>query len=460
MRCWITRILTVLVLLAMALGIGCKPKTEAPSTEKSGQSEAACEPAPAWLGWLLQDPKAAATVQALPEPWVALYQGELWEALAEPPGEDLDIARRRVARVRFELSALYGRLHAVLVEAKRRYHAQRSQLQVADTPRSRALSAYFETGQKPEISLKGVKDADYEAWRRYLGLGCERRDQPYALQAWACLKANQDAPACPAKPRSLKLSPKIAERFAAYGRLLCSAGPAQAETEAVRRLAGEPLFVDALEGEGDLKAELRSYDPLAFWVLSWANQGFAEARLAVKSPTDLALGSGHLPKAQAGLDPASMLFAKGGFTSAAPDAAGVQAAAKALQTRVDRAIQCAKQPKMTQLIDELSLRRAFADGMRLSAARRLLLKGDCTEALALFHAVLNPSETGPSYQNPPTFWADLAAARMCKNQNANARSALERLKTRFPEVIGVIEGLESLAIVRLMGGAGGDQKTQ
>lgn len=385
-----------------------------------------------WMGWLLSEPGAAARVQSLPEAWVALYRGEDRAALSG--------GGAAAQRARRDLFKTYGALFRVHTEALSALLSRRAELKaqpLAHAPLVLGLSAQLRGADRAGAALKrAARDPKLRPLARAYQAGCADARAPFALQRAACARAGKPAPACGPPRRVRGLSAAVADRFVAYQAALCAPQAKRAAAiERVRALAAQPLFVDALAGQvgGDrLETQVEFYDPLALWVLSEAY------RAPLPEAVEDRLFSREVFLPPAGKDP--------------------RRAAQALQAEVDAAVACA-QPQLKAFIEELGLERAPAQGLLRAAGAAALKAGDCKLALSLLQSSADPG-TDLGAGRVPSYWAQLAQAAAACNRSSEAIGALKTLTPALPAAKGPLEAVEALAVVRMMGGAGGDQKSQ
>lgn len=474
------RIFAAAVGCCLLLACSDKPRSQAtPSPAKAG-----CE-VPAglgWMGWLIQDPGAVKRLNELPDAWVSLYRGDLREALK---GEG--VVRRRAAE---ELSVTYRALGRLLAEAQRQLITRRRGLGSKPLPHGAltlGASAQALGGDAKAALAEAARDPKQRAWVAAWRAGCADPRAPYAFQRFACVRAGQPAPAC-GRPRANKLPTPLKARAAAYRAALC-APPAQrlAAIQAARALAGAPIFTDTLHmasaGQGEeIHATVKLFDPLAFWVLAEAyaelasatptpkaapTQPLAAAPSGAKAPGTTTPGATSAPGATTpgaaaapggatGAWPADQLFS----VAATPPPAGadVVQALRALEAKLKVALGCAS-PEARALIQELKLDSSLPKALLRGAALKQLQAGACDAALQLYQRS-HDVDAGLSPHNRPVFLARLARAATACNRSSEAIGALRALREAFPEAKASLEAVRMLAVVRTMGGPGGDQKSQ
>ena len=281
-------------------------------------------------------------------------------------------------------------------------------------------------------------------------------------------------------------------RVVAYYRALCGR-PSTAEIAALRRLAATPEtteeIVRTVQGE-PVRATFAYYDPVALFVLADVYLRRAQesatatgraARLvsawAARERHDHAAARALLAQLPAARDRASDFFlsewrnaraletslssrATTETSNGTADAAGLVDAFRAARAKYTGAAACGPSEAGRQVATELQLARGLAAAEVRRALPELSDEPSCQQALPVLRATADRGTPDrPSWLNEPGFLVRLAEAAQCMGRSSEAIGALNAIETEYPEARAALAAAESLAVVRVMGGSVGTQRT-
>lgn len=492
-------LLVVLLPLVALLLPACREDT-APREEPTPGCEAARTAG--WLFDIASHPAPEETLADRAGGWALLYQRKYIEALGAFQRATEPEARLAAQRTQVLLGRLYRRLGHFTASSLVRYFEERDAL--GSDVGALQLRPFFERVSRAALGLdferptrgdripRGPYRRLLRAWPRQCPATWPAKLDVFRFVTHRLACGSKLAPSCP-NVRVPKRPIGYGTRVVAYYRALCEQPKTAGLTE-LRMLAATPATTEniaqTVQGER-IQATFAYYDPIALFVLAevYLHRAGESAGPASREAQLISAWAAHERDDDAGLrallsplpdqrrgragfllsewrDAGVLEATLGEATSSnratdeTPTAPDMVDAFRAARAQYAAAVACAPSEVGRQVATELQLARGLAAGEVRRALPRFQNKYSCQLALPVLRATADRAAPDrPSWINEPGFLVRLAGAAQCMGRSAEAIGALSAVQTEYPEARAALAAAESLAVVRLMGGSVGTQRT-